>query len=109
MSGLEIPASIYGIVSVVAGSASAYKDMTRKGGEQSPYKLERISSNTVEPTTDVVFSSGTGGAALIPNGDMVASSSRVGSSAVTYSKWESTRAWKTNTGSDQSLKRGYKK
>ncbi|CZR68530.1 uncharacterized protein PAC_18429 [Phialocephala subalpina] len=112
MSGLEIPALIAGVVGAVASGASAYKDVTKRGGgEQSLYKSERItqSGNTIQRTTDVVYSSGTGRASLSANGDMVASSSGARSSAVAYSKWESAQVWKTDTGYEQSSKRGYKK
>jgi hypothetical protein len=40
MSGLEIPALVFGIVGAAAGSASAYKDVTRKG-EGSLYKVDK--------------------------------------------------------------------
>lgn len=42
MNGLEVLALIAGIVGAAAGSASAYKDMKRKGGEQPLYKSEQI-------------------------------------------------------------------
>ncbi|KAH8789144.1 hypothetical protein BGZ57DRAFT_878490 [Hyaloscypha finlandica] len=94
MSGLEIPALVFGIVGAAAGSASAYKDVTRKG-EGSLYKVEKTiqTGNSVSRQTDVVYCSGNGTAMIKRNGDMVASSSGKGSSAVAYSKGENAKTW----------------
>lgn len=113
MSGLEVPALIFGIVSAVAGTTSAIKDVSEKRHESSLYKSEktirvRLTSvgivlkliwvwlqvgNSVARQTDVVYSSGNGTATIRKNGDMVATSSGSGSSAVAYSKWENAKSW----------------
>jgi hypothetical protein len=49
--------------------------------------------NSVARQTDVVYSSGNGTAMIKKNGDMVATSSGQGSSAVAYSKWETGKTW----------------
>ena len=41
MSGLEVPALIFGIVSAVAGTTSAIKDVSERRHESSLYKSEK--------------------------------------------------------------------
>jgi hypothetical protein len=49
--------------------------------------------NSVARQTDIAYSSGNGTAMIRKNGDMVATSSGSGSSAVAYSKWETAKSW----------------